>query len=121
MNRNRKELGYYGEAVARKALEKQGYRLREKNFTIRGGEIDLIMEKGNELVFVEVKTRRSQSYGSPLESVTPQKQKRFLHAAEVYLSAVGLTDPDVRFFAVGVEMGEGDRVKKVEILKDIFC
>lgn len=118
--RNRKETGYYGEAIACRALEKRGYRLVEKNFTIHGGEIDLIMKKGRELIFVEVKTRRNEHYGSPLESITPQKQRRMIRAAEVFLCGKGCSDADVRFFAVGICLNGQDRPVKIEILEDIF-
>ena len=118
--KNRKETGYYGEALACKILEKRGYRPVEKNFTIRGGEIALIMEKGNELIFVEVKTRRNDHYGSPLESITPQKQKRMIRASEVFLCGKGHENADVRFFAVGICLDDRDRPVKAEVLEDIF-
>ncbi len=122
MNRKtRKETGYYGEKIACKVMEKRGYSLVERNFTIRGGEIDLIMERGRELVFVEVKTRRNDHYGSPLESITPQKQRRMIRACEVFLCGKGRSDRDVRFFAVAVYLDDHDRPVKTEILEDIFC
>lgn len=116
----RKATGYYGEDIARKALEKKGYRLLVKNYTIRGSEIDLIMTKGDEIVFVEVKTRRNDHYGSPLESITPQKKKRMYHGANVFLVGKDIFQYDVRFFAVAVFLDVNDRVQKVEIYEDIF-
>lgn len=116
----RKITGSYGEDVASSALKKRGYHLLEKNFCIRGGEIDLIMEKENELVFVEVKTRRNDRFGSPLESITPQKKKHMVQAAKVYLCGKEQNDYDVRFFAVAVYLDESDRVEKTEIIEDIF-
>lgn len=118
--RDRKETGYYGEEIARKVLEKRGYHLLAKNYTIRGGEIDLIMTKDNELVFVEVKTRRNDHFGSPMEGITPQKQKRMVHAAKVFLAGKDPCQYDIRFFAVAVFLEKDDRVRKVEIYKDIF-
>ena len=116
----RKATGYYGEEIAKKALEKRGYRLVVKNYTIRGGEIDLIMEKGDELVFVEVKTRRNDLFGSPLESITPQKKKRILRAANVFLCGKDPCRYNIRFFAVAVLLNREDRLQKVEIYEDIF-
>lgn len=118
--KNRKKTGYYGEAIACKVLEKRGYRLVEKNFTIRGGEIDLIIKKEQELIFVEVKTRRNDRYGSPLESITPQKQRRIIRASEIFLCGKERDEVDARFFAVGVCLDDRDRPVKVEILEDIF-
>ena len=120
MVKDRKSTGYYGEEIACRVLEKKGYVLLEKNYTIRNGEIDLIMEKENEIVFVEVKTRRNDHYGEGLESITPQKQKRILRAANIYLCGVKKADPDVRFFAVTVNLADDDQVKKVQIYEDIF-
>ena len=120
MTRERKIIGAYGEDVARKALEKRGYTLLARNYCIRGGEIDLIMEKGNEIVFVEVKTRRSDSFGSPLESITPQKKNHIMQAAKVYLCGRGDRGEDVRFFAVAVTLNGKDCVEKTEIIEDIF-
>ena len=106
---NRKDIGYYGERVAAKALLKRGYRLLEHNYTIRGGELDLILEKGDEIVFVEVKTRRNTRFGSALESITPQKQRRLKRS-----------ERDIRFFAVAVILDADDRVLRTEIYEDIF-
>lgn len=116
----RKDTGYYGEEIARRVLEKQGYRLLEKNFTVRGGEIDLIMAKGAELVFVEVKTRRNDRFGSPLEAITHQKQKHMTFAANMFLEGRDPAQYDIRFFAAAVYLDSRDRIKKVEIYKDIF-
>lgn len=120
MTMNRKNTGFYGEEVAAQALAKRGYRLLTRNFCIHGGEIDLIMAKGEELVFVEVKTRRNDRFGSPLESITMQKKSRMIKAAKVYLSGKEQKNYDVRFFAVAVYLDQKDRVEKTEIVEDIF-
>ena len=119
-DRNRKATGYFGEDVARRILESRGYRLVEKNYTTRRGEIDLIMRKNNEIIFVEVKTRKNQAYGSALESSTPQKKDRIIRAAKVFLCSCRDVDPDVRFFAVEVLLDETGRHGKVRIYEDIF-
>ena len=120
MTMKRKATGFYGEDVAARALEKQGYRLLTKNYCIRGGEIDLIMAKGQELIFVEVKTRRNACFGTPFESITEQKKNRMVRAAKVYLCGKEQQDYDVRFFAVGVYLDENDGVEKTEICADIL-
>ncbi|MGI5874869.1 MAG: YraN family protein [Bacillota bacterium] len=116
---NRKETGYFGEKVAAKALTDRGYTLLRRNFTIRGGEIDLILEREGEIVFVEVKTRRNEAFGTALESITPAKRRRMIRAAEVFLGG-GAADRDVRFFAVAVYLKDGDTVARTEIYEDIF-
>lgn len=79
------ELGHQAENRACLFLEKRGLLLLKKNFRCKCGEIDLIMQDGDVLVFVEVRFRRSLRFGGPLSSITPQKQRRLLMAAQVYL------------------------------------
>ena len=84
MKTERRKLGDKGEAVAAKFLMKKGFRLLDHNVHAPGGEIDLIMKDADEFVFVEVKTRRSHSYGTALESFGMQKAERLLAAIEHY-------------------------------------
>lgn len=79
------DRGQQAENRALDYLEKQGLTLIERNFHSRRGEIDLIMEDNNSLVFIEVRYRKSTKYGSALESVNAQKQARIIHTAEYYL------------------------------------
>lgn len=89
MNRGtqRAELGALGERLAAEHLERQGYRILERNFRCRMGELDLIARRGNDLVFVEVKLRKDVSHGEAREFVTASKQRKLLLTAEYYLSA----------------------------------
>lgn len=79
-SKNHRSIGDGGEERALDFLQKKGYVLYEKNFCIPGGEIDLIMKEKDIWVFVEVKTRMQGAFGSPEESITPQKL-RFLQRA----------------------------------------
>ena len=117
---DRKQTGYYGERVAAKALMDLGYTILEQNYTIRGGELDLVAQKNREMVFVEVKTRRNDAFGTPLESITPKKRRRMLHAAKMYLGGRDNGDIDIRFFAVAVYLNGADTVLRTEIYEDIF-
>ena len=83
---SRQGLGAAGERLARRHLEQQGYEFLAANWRRPYGEIDLIMRDGDALVFVEVKTRRSERYGSAEESVTPAPVTRLLRAAESFLA-----------------------------------
>ena len=89
MNRGaeRSALGALGERLASGHLERQGYRILERNFRCRMGEIDLIARRGSELVFAEVKLRKDASHGEAREFVTAAKQRKLLLTAEYYLSA----------------------------------
>ena len=84
---DRAELGALGERLAAKYLEKKGYRILERNFRCRMGEIDLIALRGSDLVFTEVKLRKDASHGEAREFVTASKQRKLLMTAEYYLSA----------------------------------
>ena len=89
MNRGaeRAALGALGERLASEHLERQGYRILERNFRCRMGEIDLIARRGSELVFAEVKLRKDASHGEAREFVTAAKQRKLYLTAEYYLSA----------------------------------
>lgn len=110
-----KELGTRGEAAASSFLQKQGYAILGKNFRTRAGEIDIIAEDNGTLVFVEVKTRRSDAYGLPEEAVDARKQRKIVDAARYYLHRYNHADRDCRFDVVGVELcgSDGDRINHV--------
>ena len=84
-NNQHLQRGKDAEQQAQRRLQKAGLRLLENNYRVAGGEIDLIMLDGSELVFVEVRYRASSSHGSAAESVTLSKQRRLIKAAEHYL------------------------------------
>ncbi|MBI5461145.1 MAG: YraN family protein [Gammaproteobacteria bacterium] len=83
--RSRQQQGAHAEELACRFLQRQGLRLVARNYRCRQGEIDLIMQDRDNLVFVEVRYRRQSRYGSGLESVTPRKQRRIVHCAAHYL------------------------------------
>ena len=82
---NRRRIGDGGETYASRLMEKKGYRIVMRNFTVRGGEIDLIAENEEYLVFCEVKLRDGAALYSPAEAVTKTKQQRIIHTAMCYL------------------------------------
>jgi putative endonuclease len=81
----RKDLGRRGEDAAVKALQKRGYRILDRNYLCRTGEIDIIAEHAGCVVFVEVKTRSPRSWEKPEEAITLEKQARIKRAADYYL------------------------------------
>lgn len=83
---NKQQLGKLGEDVAQQYLEKKGYRILCRNFRCRAGEIDIIASKGNSLHFIEVKTRQTDQFGHPAESITGKKKSHMKAAAYSYLS-----------------------------------
>jgi putative endonuclease len=83
-NRNR-NTGTTGEAHARRYLEARGYRYVASNWFCRAGELDLVMLDGNELVIIEVKTRRGEAFGHALAAVTREKVRRIMRSAEWFV------------------------------------
>ena len=81
----RSRLGAQGERIAAAHLETCGLVVSERNYRTRYGEIDLIARDGEQIVFTEVRTRRSAAYGTPEESLTPRKQARLVKAALAYI------------------------------------
>ncbi len=111
--------GCRGEQLAAAFLQRRGYRLLERNFRVRGGEIDLIAEERGVIVFVEVKTRASQRYGEPAAAVTRRKQERLSRAALAFLVRRGLTDRPARFDVVTVRLA-GGRPPVIELFTNAF-
>ena len=119
MTKRRNQLGRAGEEAAIAYLERDGYQILHKNFRNRYGEIDLIAKDGDTLCFIEVKTRRTDSYGSPFESVTRAKQRKIVYVAMSYLTACGSLEVNARFDVVAVTVGDEDG-PQVEVIKNAF-
>lgn len=100
--------GHELETVALSYLSRQGLRLHQRNFQCRLGEIDLIMQEGSTLVFVEVRYRQSVRYGSAVETVNWRKQRKLLRTAQVYLGLrYAAHTPPCRFDILGIAPGDG--------------
>lgn len=99
------KLGDWAEDYALKFLQQQGYMLVEKNYYCMYGEIDLIVQKNNTLVFVEVKARSSKQYGTAIEMVTLSKQKKIIKTAMWFLQEHEQFELyDCRFDVVAMQM-----------------
>jgi putative endonuclease len=109
-----KELGIHGERTAEKHLSGLGYRILDRNWRWRKGELDLVAEQGKEIVFVEVKARRSQAYGFPEESITRSKQEKLIQTANAYLGSTGKQEADWRIDVVAIDMEEDGKVIRLE-------
>ncbi len=107
----RKALGNRGEVVAARHLRRQGYKILMCNFEAAGGEIDIVARKGELLVFVEVKTRRSGDVFKPYQQVNQRKRKALTRAARVYLAHYKDSKPSCRFDVISIvwpEQGEAE-------------
>jgi putative endonuclease len=95
-------LGERGERLAARYLRRQGMTIVARQVRLGGGELDLVAVEGETIVFVEVKTRRSDHAGHPLEAITTEKQRRLTRAALAYLRRHGLLEYSARFDLVAV-------------------
>ena len=103
-------LGSDGEALARKYLEEKGYELIKENYRFERAEIDLVMknEKLKQLVFIEVKTRKTKSFGEPQEAVNEPKQLQLIKSAEGFMmNNIGYEDYEKRFDVIAIYIENG--------------
>lgn len=113
-----KETGKLGEEYVAGKLRKKGYKILQRNYYSRFGEIDIIAEKGKILAFVEVKTREQGSMTHPLEAITISKQKRLIQTAQMFLlSYRGNGQP--RFDAAAVFV-RGGKVVSMEYFENVI-
>lgn len=104
---NKTQTGAYGEACALAFLQKKGYRLLARNYRFGHKEIDLVMRDGDCIAFVEVKARRSSTFGAPREAVDARKQALLIQAAQAYLQRYA-PDNSARFDVVEVYLRSGE-------------
>lgn len=98
----RKLLGQTGEDAAERYLKEKGYRILERNYRLKMGEVDIIALDRDTVVFVEVKTRRGISHGTPAEAVNLRKQRRIVKAATAYIIGKKLVDVSCRFDIISI-------------------
>ena len=102
MHSYNKDIGSFGEALARDYLISKGYKILNMNFRNKFGEIDIICKKNNLLIFCEIKSRYSHSFGSPIESITCYKQKQIIKLSELYLISKKYYNFNVRYDIIEV-------------------
>lgn len=110
--------GKIGEDLACQYLQKQGYKIIERNFRIRGGEIDIIALDGQTLVYIEVKTRTSHVFGSAIEAVTPWKLKFLVRAAKFYKNARKNLPQLERIDVLGIDLMDVN--PKYDLIKNAY-
>ena len=113
-----KELGKKGEEVALRFLKKNGYKIIEKNYVCKMGEMDIIAREKDTLVFVEVKTRTSMAFGPPQLAVNSTKQMQLSKVALYFLKEKRLEEVKARFDVIAVLLRP--RGEQIELIKDAF-
>ncbi|MBI5463626.1 MAG: YraN family protein [Ignavibacteriales bacterium] len=107
MKRSTRQRGNQGEDLAAEFLQRQGFTILQRNYRFERGEIDIVAQQGNEIVFVEVKARRSATFGAPEEAVDERKQAQLRRVADGYLFEHQLEDQLCRFDIVAVDYASG--------------
>lgn len=111
-------LGKEAEALAEQFLIQNGYTIRCRNWRRQTGELDIVAEEADVIVFVEVKARRSNQYGEPVESVDARKQRQIAKTALLYLAEHNLSNCNCRFDVVTVEYRS--RVPYLSLYRNAF-
>jgi len=112
-------VGSRGEELAAAFLERNGFALVERNFRCKGGEIDIIAKDGSTMVFIEVKSRKTLTYGVPQLAVTPFKQRQISKAALTWLARNHKHDSHARFDVIAILL-ENDYSHQIEHIKNAF-
>jgi putative endonuclease len=112
-------LGSFGEAWAVGHLSRLGYRVLERNVRYRTGEIDIVAEENGELVFVEVKCRRSSRFGAPETSIDHRRFARLERTIERYLADRALEPPSYRVDVVTIELNARGAVARCNLLRGV--
>jgi putative endonuclease len=111
---NNKLVGITGEEDAREYLEQKGYTVLYKNKKIAGVEIDIVLKKGDLLVFCEVKSRDSDKYGRGIEAIDRERMKRYIRAGKSFTADKKYRDYSLRFDVIEIMRG------KIEHIEDAF-
>jgi len=114
----RRDTGILGEKLARDFLSQKGYRIVETNFRCPQGEIDIIARDKDCLVFVEVRTKKSLSFGAPEESITPSKMERLRVTAAHYYQTHDDLPPLWRIDVVAVELDQKGKPSRIELIEN---
>jgi len=117
---NARRLARFGEWTALLWLVAHGYRVRHRNWVGGLGEIDLVLQKGRTIVFVEVKSRVGQEFGGALAAVGRAKQNKLARAAQAYLTRFALWNAPCRFDVVAVTRRRGFFPWKIVHIEDAF-
>ena len=121
MDRSHLNIAETGESLAAIHLKAQGYKILAQNYRAVRGEIDLVAQDGDCIVFVEVKTRRSLKFGIPQAAVTQQKQQQISKVALAYLQTHNRFDAPCRFDVIAIHLSPQLELLKLEQIENAFA
>ena len=114
----RRDTGILGEKLAKDFLKKRGYRIIETNYRCPEGEIDIVARHKDCLAFIEVRTKTSQEFGSPEESITPVKRERMRATASYYRQTHNNLPLSWRIDVVAVELDQNGKLSRIELIEN---
>jgi len=120
MRYSSREIGKMGEEIAVKFLRSGRFKILDRNFSCPLGEIDIVTRKNGRVIFFEVKTRTSDKFGHPLESITGQKKKHILRSCYYYLGKHNLFDNPYRVDAIGINLNPEGKFQILTHVKNIL-
>ena len=112
--------GRLGESLAAEFLVRQRYVIIERNYRKPYGEVDIIAQDGDTVVFVEVKTRKSLGFGSATEAVDVRKQRHISRIAQEYMQSRSLFGSPARFDVIAVQLDSDNRPAAIDHIKNAF-
>lgn len=115
---DRRGLGKYAEDLIARHLDQRGWQIVQRNYHCRWGEIDLIARDKGCLVFVEVRARRGDAFGTAAESITPRKAARLLASAQTYLEQNELEDAPWRIDVAALDLTPRGQIRRLEVLEN---
>lgn len=116
----KRAVGTQGEQLAVRFLKKRGYKILQRNYRYRGGEIDIVCYDHGTIVFVEVKTRYSAGYGPPELSVTDIKKRQIAKVALHYVAAKKIENRDLRFDVVSIFFSSDNKHPTITLFQNAF-
>ena len=114
MKRTRSEVGAWGEAIAVRHLEAQGYTVLHRNWRYGHGELDIVACKAELVVFAEVRTRTSDAFGTPEETISSRKRAKLIATAQAYLDEHGLNEAQWQIDVIAIVLDAKNAVQRLE-------
>ncbi len=114
----RRDVGILGEKLAQNFLKQRGYHILQTNYRCPEGEIDIVTEHRDSLVFIEVRTKKNLKFGSPEESITPAKKEKLRAVAYRYQQTHDNLPSSWRIDVVAIELDQRDRISRIELIEN---